>query len=217
VQTAPLSPDSKDAMQLAGEIAIPAKDAAGVTIHLADADGIESRGGAVHRLEIVQDQPPTIRLFRPERREELLTRDATMLLAFEASDDYGIARVRLHYAVDFVEGAQHETIDLELSGDTPRALARRFDWKISRITPRVEEGSRIDYWLEVIDANDVTGPGVATLEHYQARIVSELEKRADLANRLSDTMEGLNEVKSSQEAVSRALGEIIFEKPPGSQ
>lgn len=217
VQTAQLAADPNDATQLAGEIAIPAKDAAGLTIQLADADGIESRGGAVHRLEVVQDQPPTIRLLRPERREELLTRDATMLLAFEAADDFGIVKVRLHYAVDFVEGASHQTIDLELSGDTPRTLARRFGWKISRITPRVEEGSRIDYWLEVIDTNDVTGPGTATLEHYQARIVSELEKRADLANRLSDTMEGLNEVKHSQESVNRALGEIIFEKPPGSQ
>jgi hypothetical protein len=216
VKTAPLATDAQDATQLAGEIPIPAKDAAGLTIHLVDTDGIESRVGAVHRIEIVQDQPPTIRLLRPERREELLTRDATMLLAFEARDDFGIGKVRLHYAVDFVEGAPHQTIDLDLGGETPRTLARRFDWKINRVTPRVEQGSTIDYWLEVIDTNDITGPGTAKLDHYQARIVSDLEKRADLANRLSDTMEGLNEVKHGQEAVSRALGEIIFEKPPAS-
>lgn len=216
VQTAPLAVDAQDPTLLRGEIAIPAKGAAGLSLQLADADGIASRGGAVHRLDIVQDQPPTVRLLLPERREELLTRDATMLIAFEAADDFGIARVRLHYAVDFVEGAPHQTIELDAGAAAPRSLARRYDWKISRITPRPEEGQTIDYWLEVFDANDVTGPGTTALEPSQARIVSELEKRADLANRLSDTMEGLNEVKQGQEAVSRALGEIIFEKPPAS-
>ena len=73
----------------------------------------------------------------------------------------------------------------------------------------------IDYWFEVIDANNVTGPGIGTTDHYQARIVSEAEKRADLANRLSDTMEGLNGVRQGQEEVNAKLGEIIFERPPG--
>ena len=72
----------------------------------------------------------------------------------------------------------------------------------------------IDYWFEVIDANNVTGPGIGTIDHYQARIVSETEKRADLANQLSDTMEGLNGVRQGQEEVNAKLGEIIFERPP---
>ncbi|MEA3212099.1 MAG: hypothetical protein QOE70_5156 [Chthoniobacter sp.] len=210
---APLVPDASHLM-LAGEIEIPAKDAAGLTLRLVDEDGLESRGGAVYRLELLQDQPPTIKILWPDRREELLTRNATMLLAFEARDDYGLGKVRLHYAVDYVEGAPHRTIDLDLGNESPRTLTRRFNWKIGQITPHVEEGNTIDYWFEVLDTNNVTGPGIGTLDHYQARLVSELEKRADLANRLSDTMEGLNEVRQGQEAVAQKLGEIIFEKPP---
>ena len=74
----------------------------------------------------------------------------------------------------------------------------------------------IDYWFEVFDANNVSGPGIGTMDHYQARIVSEAEKRADLANQLSDTMEGLNGVRQGQEELNAKLGEIIFEKPPGT-
>ena len=217
VKPAPLVPDPKDAMRLAGAIEIPAKGVGGMTLHLVDEDGVESRGGAVYPIEVILDQPPTIRILWPDRREELLTREATLLVSFEAKDDYGIAKVRLHYAVDWVEGAPHKSIDLDLGGGSPRELMRRFDWRIGQIVPHVEPGSVIDYWLEATDANNITGPGIGTIDHYQARIVSEAEKRADLANRLSDTMEGLNGVRLGQEEVNRRLGEIIFEKPPDAK
>ena len=214
VKTAPLAPDGKDSRTLIGAIEIPAQGVGGMTINLIDTEGIESRNAAIYPIEVVLDQPPTIKLLWPDRREELLTREATMLLAFEARDDFGIAKVRLHYAVDWVDGAPHKTIELDAGSTSPRELVRRFNWRIGQITPHVEVGSVIDYWLEVRDANDVSGPGIAFLEHFQGRIVSEAEKRADLANRLNDTMTGLNGVREGQEEINRRLGEIIFAKPP---
>jgi hypothetical protein len=213
VQTVPLALDAKNHALLAGEIEIPAKDVAGLTLHLVDEDGVESRGAAVYPLEVLLDAVPTIRITWPERREELLTREATMLIAFTARDDYGVAKVRLNYAVDWVEGTPYKTIDLDLGSVLPKEINRRFNWRIGQILPHGEEGSVVDYWFEVLDANDVTGPGIGITEHMQARIVSEAEKRADLASRLSDAMEGLNGVKHGQEDVNQQLGEIIFEKP----
>jgi hypothetical protein len=212
-RSVPLSPDAKDRTQLSGDVEIPAKDVAGLTLRLIDEDGIESRAATIYPIEIMPDNPPTIKILWPDRREELLTRDATMLIAFSARDDYGVAKVRLNYAVDWVEGGPYKTIDLDLGAALPKELNRRFNWRIGQITPHVEEGSVIDYWFEVLDANDVTRPGLGKTEHMQARIVSEAEKRADLANRLSDAMEGLNAVKQGEEDVNQHLGEIIFEKP----
>jgi len=216
LRTAPMAPDPKDRTQLNGIVEI-AKDITGLNLLLVDEDGVESKGGAVYRIEVIPDAPPTVAIRWPDRREELLTPSATMLLAFQARDDFGISRIRLHYAVDWTEGAKDKVIDLDLGGRTPVQVARRFEWKIGKLQPPVAEGQVIDYWLEVTDTNTATGPGVTTMEHYQARIVSELEKRADLANRLNDTMQGLDEVRQGQEDVSKRLGEIIFEKPPGNQ
>jgi hypothetical protein len=210
----PLAFDGQGGVQLAGEIEIPREGVSGLTLYLVDEDGVESRSAAVYPIEILPDQPPTIKILWPERREELLTREATLLLAFEAKDDFGVAKVRLHYAVDWVEGAPHKTVELDVGNALPKELTRRFNWLLGRIVPHVEEGSVIDYWLEVLDANDVSGPGSGKVDHYQARIVSDAEKRADLANRLSDTMEGLNGVRQGQEELNRRLGEFIFEKPP---
>jgi hypothetical protein len=214
IESAPLTVDPSDRTRLSGEVAIPVKDAAGLTFHFVDEDGIESRAAAIYPLVVLSDEPPTIKILWPDRREELLTREATMLIAFEAKDDYGLAKLRLNYAVDWVEGAPYKTIDLDIGGDLPKAVNRRFNWRIGQITPHVEEGNVIDYWFEVLDANDVSGPGIGKTEHMQARIVSEAEKRADLASRLNDAMEGLSGVKTGQERVNGQLGEIIFEKPP---
>lgn len=213
IESVPMAVDPTDRTKLSGEIAIPAKEAAGLTLYFVDADGIESRAAAIYPLVVLPDEPPTIKVLWPDRREELLTREATMLIAFEAKDDYGVAKLRLNYAVDWVEGGPFKTIDLDIGNDLPKDVNRRFKWRIGQITPHVEEGSVIDYWFEVLDANDSSGPGIGKTEHMQARIVNEAEKRADLASRLSDTMEGLNGVKHGQENVNVQLGEIIFEKP----
>jgi hypothetical protein len=215
LRTAPMKPESGDGTRLAGEVEI-GKDVSGLNLLLVDQDGLESKGGAVYRIEAVPDQPPTVSIIWPDRREELLTPGATMLLAFDAKDDFGIAKVRLHYAVDWVEGAKDNVIDLNLSGVTPREVNRRFEWNIGKLKPAVSEGQVIDYWLEVVDTNTATGPGIALMDHNQARIVSESEKRADLANRLNDTIQGLDEVRQGQEDVAKRLGEIIFEKPKES-
>jgi len=213
-KTTPLTTGTQDKTLLTGEAVIPAEGVTGMTLRLIDEDGVESRGAAIYHIDVVQDAPPTVKIVWPDRREVLLTREATALIAFEAKDDFGVSKVKLHYAVDWVEGGPYKTIDLDLGGTLPKSVARRFDWKIGALVPHVEEGSVIDYWFEALDANDVTGPGRGTIDHYQARIVSEAEKRADLANRLSDTMEGLNGVRQGQEEVNARLGEIIFEKPP---
>ena len=115
------------------------------------------------------------------------------------------------------EGGPHKTTDLDLGGALPKTITRRYDWKVGAIVPHVEEGSVIDYWFEVSDANNVTGPGLGTIDHYQARIVSDAEKRADLANRLSDAMEGLNGVRQGQEELNAKLGEIIFREAAGRE
>lgn len=214
VRSASLVTDTKTPDEWTGAVEIPAKDVAGMTFQLVDSEGVESRSMAVHRIEVIPDLPPTIRILLPARREELLTKKATLLLGFDAKDDFGIAKVLLHYAVNRTEGAPHKTLELDLGGEQPKTLARRFEWKIERITPAPAENDTIDFWLEARDANDVTGPGTAMMpEHWQARIVSEEEKRADLANRLNDTLQTLDALRQSQEDLAQKLGDLIHEKP----
>jgi hypothetical protein len=187
---------------------MPKKDATGVTFHLVDMAGIESKSATTYRLEIIPDEPPSIRILWPARREELVTRNATMLVSFEAKDDYGISKVRLHYGVNFTSATPHKSVDLELEEGVAKSIVRRFEWQLPRLS--LNEGDIVDFWLEAIDNNTATGPSTGAMaDHYQARVVSDAEKRADLATRLDDTIRGLNSIKQNQEQLSQQLGELI--------
>ena len=214
VKEAPLRAAPKASDEWIGDVEIPPQGVTGMTFHLVDEEGVESRAMAVYRIEVVPDLPPAIRIVLPQRREELITQRATLLLAFEAKDDFGVARVLLHYAVNWHDGTPHKTLDLDLGGEQPKSLTRRFEWKLDHLAPPLAEGDAINFWFEARDANNVTGPGITVLaEHYQARVVSEADKRADLAAQLNDTLRGLNDVRQGEEDLAKRLGEIIHAKP----
>ncbi len=205
----PLSIDPKS-MRAQGELAIPGKDLTGFSIHLVDTAGIESGESATYRIDVVPDQEPTVRMTYPTRREELATPAATVRIAFEAKDDFGLSKATLHYVL----GTRLEkTIPFELTGPAPKTLARRFDWKLTSLKPAPQIGDVLEFWVSVADTNTVTGPGLGASEHFQIRVVTEDEKRLDLSNRMSDTMGGLGEVAGSQEQLNKTLGEAIFAKP----
>jgi hypothetical protein len=211
LQTITLRPDGEHWI---GTAKIPVKDLTGLTFQLTDTAGVESQSMAVTPITVIPDQPPEIQITWPLRREELVTSRAVLLVAFEAKDDFGLGGIRLHYAVNWNEGAAFRTLDLDLGGESPRSLIRRFDWSLDRIKPPIQEGDVIDYWFEVRDNNTETGPGVTIIpDHYQARVVTDDEKRADLAARLNDTLRGLNDVKQNQEELSKRLDEMIRINP----
>jgi len=210
----PLQIDPKDSTRLSGTLAIPPKDLTGFSIHLVNTEGVDSGETATYRIDLVPDLPPTVAITYPARHEELATAQATLRVAFEAEDDFGVVKAELHYTID--QGAE-KTIDFDLGGQPAKKVMRRFEWKLGSLQPPVAAGNTIEFWITVADNNNVTGPGIGTTEHYQIKIVSEEEKRLDIANRLRDTMGGLNDLTQSEEEVNNALGAVIFEKPKQNQ
>jgi hypothetical protein len=197
---------------LTGEFTVPTNGMNGFSIQMLDTENMESRDSAVYRVEILPDKVPSVRITYPDRKEELVTRYATMLIGLAAQDDFGIAKARLHYKIDSVDNGAEKTVELDLEGQKPTQLARRFPWKIGEFMPLLVEGSTIEYWLELEDINDTTGPGIGKTEHQLAKVVSQTEKTADLLNRASDALSGISDVALDQERLNRSLGAIIREK-----
>ncbi|HUR47448.1 MAG TPA: hypothetical protein VMZ27_16315 [Candidatus Saccharimonadales bacterium] len=201
--------------ELAGEFSVPAKGLTGFTIQMLDTDNMESHDTAVYRVDVLPDKAPVARITYPDRKEELITSIATMIVGIEATDDFEIAKVRLRYKVDTRDEGAEKAIELDLEGQSLQKLRRRHEWKFGDFAPPLSEGSRIEYWLEVTDNNNVTGPGVGTSEHQLAKVVSESEKRADLLNRAGDYLGSINDVANDQEKLNKNLGTIIREKNSG--
>jgi hypothetical protein len=80
----------------APSIPIPA-EATGMSIHLVDELGLESKDPAVYRLEIVPDAPPVVNITFPLVREELVTERARTRIGFDINDDIGIARASINW------------------------------------------------------------------------------------------------------------------------
>ncbi len=209
----PMKINPADPRELTGELSIRSNTLRGFSIHLVETHGVESKDTATYRIDVIPDKPPTVRITYPDRHEELVTQTGALLIAFEASDDFGVAHARLHYIVNQDAGGTEKTVELDLGGKTFKNLSRRYEWKMTALRPPPPEGSVIEYWLEVSDNNDVTGPGIGVSERYQVKLVTELEKRADLANRLNDTLSSLNQITQDEEQLNQALGVLIFAKP----
>ena len=201
---------------------VPPRGLTGFSIRLIDELGIASNDQTVYPIDVLIDRDPTVHINWPDRKEELATQQAKILIGFEASDDYGIARILLHYRVDkqvtpetLVPG-QEQLIELDLTksnGQDMRHVKRRYELNLPTLKTAPLEGSAVEYWLEVQDGNDVTGPGKAFSEHFRARIVSEIAKRADLMNRLNDQLGTIDAVTGDEEKLNQTLGALIFEKP----
>jgi hypothetical protein len=153
-----------------------------------------------------------VRLTYPERKEELATRQALMIIGMDVSDDFKVSKLRLRYKADTVDEGAEKTMDLDLGAEQPQKLRRRFEWRLTDFKPLMAEGTRVEYWVEAEDNNDATGPGIGSSEHQYLKIVSIEEKRADLLNRAGDYLGSINDVAADQEKLNRSLGQIIREK-----
>ena len=198
--------------QLRGQFQVPAKGINGFSIELRDTERMTSKDSAVYRVDILPDKPPVVRITSPARREELFTKQATVLVAMDVSDDFQIARMRLRYKADATEDALARSIDFDIGREPLKTLRRRFEWNFRNAGVDFPIGTRIEFWIEAEDNNDVTGPGIGTSERYFGRFVTDEEKRADLWNRASDTLSGISDLANDQQKLTENLGTLIRER-----
>ena len=208
----PIGLNPANLRELKTDIFVPAKALTGFTFELVDSTGMKSAEGTVYRIDILPDKAPQSRITWPERKEELLTRLATLVVGFDVTDDFAIRKVALKYRISTLDTGTEKSIEMSLDPAPSGKLRRRYEWKFSGFQPALAEGSIIEYWIEAEDNNDVTGPGTGKSEHQLARIVSENDKRADLLNRAGDSIGILGDVTLDQEKLNRSLGTLILER-----
>ncbi|MBN2505598.1 MAG: hypothetical protein JXQ71_02775 [Verrucomicrobia bacterium] len=209
----PLRVDAHNPALLSGTLPIPARDLTGFSVLMLDADGMESRDAAVYRIEIIPDKAPLVRIAQPTRKEELATRTARPFIAFHATDDFALTRIRLCYrlgAASPASPASPQAIELDLGSAQPAAARRQYPWNLGRL--RLSEGSLVEYWIEATDNNSATGPGIGRSDPQFLRIVSPDEKLADIWNRAGDYMGSIDDLAGDEEKLNQNLGTLILER-----
>ncbi len=189
--------------ELRGTVPLRKLDITGFSVKLLDEFGFDSRDEAVYRVTMLPDKPPVVRVLRPVRKEEKVTQRARLPIMVSVKDDYGVAKLVLKYtnANGFVQ-----SIPLEPEKKLGRQARVPFEWRIIDLKPDV--GERMEYWIEATDAC-APRAGVGRSRKLLASVVTDDEKRADLQNRATDSITGVNETAEDQEKLNRELGEII--------
>lgn len=199
--------------RFSGEVVVDDARMLGMTVEMVDRRDIPSRDAAVYAMSVVADEAPKVRVLSPVRREELVTPRGTVLVAFEAKDDFGLGSLRIRYQPASATNREPGLIELDLAGETNGVVRRRFEWRLSTVQPPLLEGSMVEFWVEAADRNDGDGPGIGRSDRYLLRVVTEAEKRADLLGRAGDAIGRLGDVAQGQERLNDSLGRLILARP----
>jgi hypothetical protein len=184
----------------------------GLAIKLVDQAGLTSRDPVVYPLQLVPDQPPTVALTFPEKKDELATAQAKFMIGFHATDDVGVDTITLKYQLD---GGPVQSIPLKIEQGL-QDIKGRYIWDLSQLSPTSAHPHLLDtdirYWVEAADANDVSGPGKSESERYMLHIVDESQKREELSTEMDEMLSGFKSATDDAQSVENDLGDIVYEK-----
>ena len=189
---------------------VPTEGLSGFSITMRDREGMAAKEPAVYRAELLGDEPPKVRITYPTRSDELVTKTARSLIAFEATDRFGIASVSLNFRINDTDRRAVE-LDMGAADQPQTVLKHQYEWELAKIEPPLQEGDTVEYWISAQDRQRVA-PGIGESAHLRLRIVSIADKRQDLLRRASDYLGGVGATTEDQERLNQDLGELIKAK-----
>lgn len=209
----PMTIEGGEGCNIAGEFEIPPTGLTGFSIRLVNQAGVSTGDETVYRIDTIPDRAPSIQLTFPERLQEMDTIKAKPTIAFAADDDYGLDKIFLCYRVIQEESiGDPQKIEMDMGSAHPQNIRRRYELNMTSIKPALKEGVTLEYWMEARDGNVATGPGITESDHHTIKIISELEKKAEVMDRLMDSLNTINNISTKQEKVNRDLGDVIHGK-----
>jgi hypothetical protein len=169
-------------------------------IELLDRKGITNRAPIRYALRAVVDQPPVVTVTDPGRDMDLPD-NRQVLVAAEASDDFGVAKLELVYQIN--EGDQRRSPLAIVAG---RAVRANHVWNLSQLQLLPED--RISYYLEVFDNDAISGPKSARSRSYTLRLASLHELYEEAEGALDEQLQVLEELAEQGEETRDYLEQV---------
>ena len=206
--------------KLEADIPIPAKDLTGMSLHLTNGQGFTSTDETIYPIVLVPDNPPVVTITEPKDVRETLTLRAKPIIAFDASDDYGLSKLSLVYQLIpplVVDGGPVPAaappvvipIKLNAHADNPHYQTML---DVALQNPPWKEGWTVNYWIEAADNNTATGPGITKTDPKQFGILSAEAKAAEVLQRMKDNANTLQGLFDDQQNVIKDVGGTLPQK-----
>lgn len=191
-------------------------------IRLVDTEQLTNADPVKYRLTIVPDEFPSVTILQPGRNIDLAG-DNFLRLILQARDDFGISRLQLGYRLihSRYEPAQTEYryALIPTAASTQSQLELPYVWDLSRLQLAPEDV--VEYFAEVFDNDDVSGPKSARSQLYLLRLPSleevfaELDRSHEIS--LDDLKQSLEEARQLKEKIEGIDQDFKKNKDPDWQ
>lgn len=153
------------------------------------------------KLSALADKAPSVHIIAPPAVKDV-SASATVPVKAEISDDFGVAAATLHYRIEKAENR----VKLAVSkGQKDVKLSH--NWEIGSL--KLKEGSRVVYWLEATDLDDVSGPNVGRSAEHELRILSPAELLTSIERQKDALKKLLKETIQKQKATKGDVDHLL--------
>ncbi len=169
-------------------------------IELTDLEDAANPNPIRYSIRIIEDLPPRVSITDPGRDMDL-TESMQVVLALEATDDFGISRLVLVFRVN--EGTE-EHKNLPASSASKVHLIHRWDLSSNDLLPE----DRIYYRVEAFDNDTVSGPKMGSSRDYILRFPSLHQLLAEVGDDQDEHLESLQELAVDSQESGAYLDEV---------
>lgn len=166
--------------------------------------GRSSAASGPHRVAVVADRSPVVRIVRPGRDLSVDQPDPVSL-AVVASDDFGLGQVSLHYR----RQGDRTWRSLPL-GEGGRELASSSEWDLSPMGLR--PGDAVEYRAVAMDNDTIVGPKTAVSRTYSISLRKQEVRAAGpraVAEAQAETQGALERLQAEAEAFDRQIEDLL--------
>ena len=129
-------------------------------VELQGPDGRMVTGSLNYTIDVLPDRPPTVQFTKPGRDSKVLSVDE-VYTEVRAQDDYGVAKVDLHFSVN---GGPDQAMSLHDGTKAIKDISAGYTFMLEGL--KLEPGDVVSYYAHATDNNAVTGAQGASTDIY---------------------------------------------------
>ena len=187
----------------------------GFSIHLESISGEQSVNDPVYHVDLTVDRPPVAAIRTPKAAKITVVTDDKLPITFSVRDDFGIKKIELVYEI-YHEGtfegdnapAEKGRIPLDDFQPDTHSL-RAFTWDLASLLPRLVIGYSGNFWIEAHDNDDIFGPNVGQSKKVNFTVVSEEDKKAELAAAMEKEAAQIEHLYQLQHTINQKADQAI--------
>lgn len=212
-----------DGKSISCDLPVLAKGFDGFSIVTTNMEGFDSKANTVYRVEVVPDNPPEIAFAEGSADSATLVEEQRPRMRFQVRDDFMVTKVFLCCQTAGADAAGSDEnateaqklnvtkIPIEVPKAAP-SLAFDYEWKNPQESGLWKAGTTITWWIEAVDNNDVTGPGVGQSPKHTWSIVTLEEKRKELTEKLKQQADEIEHLSEQQQELKNNSADLIEQK-----